>query len=60
MRNCLFSQDETPLRDLMRAGATDDELLSEIRGCVMAKKSGHGIDQDGFTPPDRPMYAIGG
>ena len=60
MRNCLFSQSETPLRDRMRAGATDKEILSEIRNCVMAKKAGHGIDEAGFTPPDRPMYAIGG
>ena len=60
VRNCLFSQDEVRLRDFMRDGASDDELLAEIQRCVSAKKAGHGIDDDGFTPPDRPMYSIGG
>ena len=60
IRNCLFAQDEVPLRDLMRSGASDEQLLSEIRRCVAAKKAGHGIDSDDFSPPDRPMHAIGG
>ncbi len=60
VRNCLFAHDEVPLRDLMRSGAGDDEVLAEIRRCVMAKKAAHGIDGDGFLPPERPMYAIGG
>ena len=60
IRNCLFAQTETPIRELMRGGATDAELLDQIRGCVMAKAAAHGINQDGFVAPDRPMYAIGG
>lgn len=60
MRNCLFSQDETPLRDLLRDGASDDELISAIRKCVSEKRASHGIDSDEFSPPERPMYAIGG
>lgn len=60
IRNCLFASDEVPLRDLMRSGALDDDLLGEIRRCVAAKQAGHGIDEDGFSPPERPMYAIGG
>ena len=60
VRNCLFSQTETPLRELLRGGASDAKLLSEIRQCIADKKAGHGIDEEGFTPPDRPMYAIGG
>ncbi len=60
VRNCLFAQTETPLRDLMRGGATDDELLAEIRRCLMAKAASHGIHDEGFLPPQRPMYAIGG
>ncbi len=60
IRNCLFARDEVPVRDLMRSGAGDDELLAEIRRCVQAKKASHGIDGDGFLPPQRPMYAIGG
>jgi len=60
IRNCLFSQTETPLRDRMRNGASDDELLAEIAGCVDQKAAAHGIHDKGFLPPDRPMYAIGG
>jgi cyclic pyranopterin phosphate synthase len=60
IRNCLFAQSETPLRDLMRAGASDDELLAQIRRCVAQKAAAHGIDGKEFSPPDRPMYAIGG
>ena len=44
----------------MRSGAADQVLVDEIRACVAAKAAAHGIDADGFSPPDRPMYAIGG
>jgi cyclic pyranopterin phosphate synthase len=60
IRNCLFASDEVPLRDLMRSGASDQVLVDEIRGCVAAKAAAHGIDAEDFSPPDRPMYAIGG
>jgi len=60
VRNCLFATSETPLRGLIRAGASDEDLMSAIRGCLTGKAKAHGIDQDGFQPPDRPMYAIGG
>lgn len=60
VRNCLFSQVETPLRELMRSGVSDQSLMSTIRQCIREKKASHGIDEEGFTPPDRPMYAIGG
>ncbi|MFK8111690.1 MAG: GTP 3',8-cyclase MoaA [Rubripirellula sp.] len=60
IRNCLFAQTETPLRDLMRGGVSDQELLDAIQSSVQAKAAAHGISDDGFLPPDRPMYAIGG
>lgn len=62
IRNCLFaSQDaETSLRDLMRSGASDDELARAWAGTMWVKKPGHGIDDEGFLQPDRPMSAIGG
>ena len=31
-----------------------------IRDCVLAKKSGHGIDSPDFVKPARAMYEIGG
>lgn len=60
VRNCLFATNETPLRILMREGVSDADLLSTIRACVAGKAKAHGINEDGFQPPDRPMYAIGG
>ncbi len=60
VRNCLFATNETPLRGLIRGGATDEDLMSAIRSCLNEKAKAHGIDKDGFQPPDRPMYAIGG
>lgn len=60
IRNCLFSKTETPLRDLMRGGASDDELLAEVERCVAEKAAAHGINDEDFVQPERPMYAIGG
>ncbi len=60
IRNCLFASSETPLRDLMRSGASDECLLTEIERCVKSKAAAHGINEQGFESPDRPMYAIGG
>lgn len=60
IRSCLFSRAETPLRDLMRGGADDDELAAAWLGEMAAKAPGHGIDDPSFLQPDRGMSAIGG
>ncbi|OYP38304.1 GTP 3',8-cyclase MoaA [Rhodopirellula sp. MGV] len=60
IRNCLFSQQEYPLRDLLRDGASDDAIVRQFIAAVNAKESGHGIGETNFAPPDRPMYSIGG
>ena len=60
LRNCLFSHEETPLRELLRGGADDDEIAAAVQSCVAAKRAGHGIDQEGFVQPTRTMHAIGG
>jgi cyclic pyranopterin phosphate synthase len=60
LRACLFSLEETDLRDVMRAGASDDELAALARACVAAKWSGHRIGQDDFVRPARSMSMIGG
>jgi len=60
VRNCLFSDDERPLRQLLRHGASDDELEAELRRSVGAKRAGHGIDEPGFLRPARTMSRIGG
>jgi len=60
IRNCLFAQDESNLRDPMRAGAGDGELAELWRRAVATKLPGHGINEPGFLQPARPMSAIGG
>ncbi len=60
IRNCLFAQDESNLRDPMRAGADDEELTEMWTRAVAAKLPGHGINEPGFLQPARPMSAIGG
>ena len=60
LRTCLFSLHETPLRDLMRGGASDDSLCRVIEQAVWAKEEGHLINQKGFIRPAKSMSQIGG
>jgi cyclic pyranopterin phosphate synthase len=60
VRNCLFSEDETDLRGLVRAGADDEEIADAWRAAMWGKRAGHGIDDPTFLQPSRPMSAIGG
>ena len=60
LRNCLFALEETDLREPLRSGATDDELIARIRAGVWTKWSGHRIDRPDFVQPARSMSMIGG
>lgn len=60
LRYCLFALEETEVKSLLRGGAGDEEIRETIRRTVAAKWLGHEIQQAGFVPPPRPMYAIGG
>jgi cyclic pyranopterin phosphate synthase len=60
IRNCLFGQDETDLRGLLREGADDDRIADAWRAAMWGKRAGHGIDNPTFLQPARPMSAIGG
>jgi GTP 3',8-cyclase len=60
LRSCLFSLDETMLRDPMRAGASDDDLAQLIRDGVARKWEGHRINHPDFVRPSRSMSMIGG
>ena len=60
LRNCLFSLEETDVRNLLRGAGTDEQIVSAIRSSVAAKKEGHEINTARFIQPDRPMYSIGG
>ncbi|MGH9028450.1 MAG: GTP 3',8-cyclase MoaA, partial [Acidimicrobiales bacterium] len=60
VRNCLFSDDEISVRDLLRVGGGDEELTTALRRAVWGKKPGHGINDPGFLRPMRSMSMIGG
>jgi GTP 3',8-cyclase len=60
LRTCLFSLNETDLREPLRAGATDDELDRIIRHAVWRKELKHHVGEPGFIQPPRTMSAIGG
>lgn len=60
LRNCLFSLEETNLRELLRGNATNEEIQLAVRGSIAAKNEGHEINTARFVQPSRPMYSIGG
>jgi len=60
IRNCLFSDNEFSLRDLMRDGGSDDEVALLLRKAVWEKYPGHAINEPGFLHPTRSMSMIGG
>jgi len=60
VRNCLFGQDETDLRGLLRGGYGEDAIVYAWRTAMWGKRAGHGIDDPTFLQPARPMSAIGG
>jgi cyclic pyranopterin phosphate synthase len=60
LRTCLFSLNETDLREPLRAGATDAELEQVIRDAVWRKELKHHVNEPGFVQPARTMSAIGG
>lgn len=60
LRTCLAHEDTPSLRDLLRGGATADELERAIRGMVYGKPSGHDCEIDGGVPFQGVMTGIGG
>jgi cyclic pyranopterin phosphate synthase len=60
VRNCLFGQEETDLRGLLRDGAADEAIADAWLAAMWGKRAGHGIDDPTFLQPARPMSAIGG
>jgi cyclic pyranopterin phosphate synthase len=60
LRTCLFSINETDLREPLRAGASDAELERTIREAVWRKELKHHVGEPGFRQPPRTMSAIGG
>jgi GTP 3',8-cyclase len=60
LRTCLFSTNETDLKELIRSGATDESIIDALNQAVLIKEPGHKINLDDFERPTRAMHAIGG
>ena len=60
IRTCLFSTVEHSLRDVVRTGATRDEIVDYIEAVIMKKEPRHFINDPGFVAPSRTMSFIGG
>ncbi len=60
LRNCLFSDDERAVRDLLRNGGSDADIARLFRLAVWGKFPGHGVNEPGFMSPARSMSMIGG
>src|SRR5207247_3393380 len=59
LRTCLFSLHETPLRELMRSGVSDDHLGSVLEAAIWRKEEGHLINKPGFIKPEEATLPHG-
>ena len=60
LRTCLFSVWDHDLYELMRRGASDEQLVDFIVKVVANKEERHHIGEPGFVPASRTMVHIGG
>lgn len=60
LRTCLFAHEELDLREPLRRGAGDEELVELIVAEVWRKGPGHAIGLKEFEQPVRVMSRIGG
>ena len=60
VRACLFDNQETDLKPVLRGGAEDQELETLLRRAACAKPEKHQIQARSFLSPNRRMHGIGG
>jgi cyclic pyranopterin phosphate synthase len=60
LRTCLAHEETPSLRDLLRSGATDDDLAAAVRGIVLGKPAGHEAHLPGGAAFEGVMTGIGG
>jgi cyclic pyranopterin phosphate synthase len=60
IRTCLFSVKEHDLRELLRNGASDEDITNWLHGVVLQKEARHHIGEADFVPASRSMSCIGG
>jgi GTP 3',8-cyclase len=57
---CLGHDDAVSLRDVLRSGGHDSDLVRAIAASVTGKRAGHEFARDGGGAPAKHMIAIGG
>jgi GTP 3',8-cyclase len=57
---CLGHDDAISLRDVMRAGGSDDDIVRSIAAAVTGKRAGHVFERSGAGAPQKHMIGIGG
>ena len=60
LKVCLFGNSEVSLRDAMRSGASDDDILRVIGAAVKRKKAAHAGMHELAAQENRAMIKIGG
>ena len=57
---CLGHDDAVSLRDVMRGGGSDDDVIRAIAASVTGKRAGHAFERSGSGAPHKHMIGIGG
>lgn len=57
---CLGHDDAVSLRDVLRRGGSDGDLISAISSSVTGKRAGHEFERTGGGAPQKHMIGIGG
>jgi cyclic pyranopterin phosphate synthase len=57
---CLGHDDAVSLRDVVRGGGSDDDIIRAISSSVTGKRAGHTFDRSGAGGPQKHMIGIGG
>ncbi len=59
IRPCLHHRSEIDLRELLRRGGSDEEIIATIRYAITLKPEGHTMDTEGWDQ-ERTMFQLGG
>lgn len=57
---CLGHDDALSLRDVVRGGGSDDDVVRAIAAAVTGKRAGHAFERTGAGAPHKHMIGIGG
>ena len=57
---CLGHDDAISLRDVIRCGGSDDDVVRAIAAAVTGKRAGHVFERSGAGAPQKHMIGIGG